>query len=593
MILSKLYSNKAFKTVKFSEGLNVVLAKVSKPLDKDIDSHNLGKTTIISIIDFCLLKKITEDNLLKKHKDFFTGYEFFLEIKLNSGSYLTIKRSVDTPTKISFKKHILKDQNFVLEQKWDENLPFQKSIEYLNEALDFDVLRRNWTFRKFVSYFLRTQFDFKEIFQLNKFSKSLDKDWKPFMFHLLGFNSDLLEKKYDIELKKKKQEELIQAIKQENSVDEDQYDRIKGEIELKKEEIYEFESEINNFDFYNKEINLKKDLIENVENNISNLNTLEYNLEMEIENIQNSLSKQINFDIDEVKQIYQETEIYFPDNLVKDYKQLQDFNRKITQEREKYLKETLEKAKDKLLFVRKELEDQNSKRIELLSVIKDKDSFNKFKIYQKDIITLKSQLIKLEEQLKSINNIENFNNKIEKFNDELKTLTHEIVNEINSDEVTIYPRIRKAFNKYMKSIANVTAYIYIKPNKTGNIDFKEEIAKNDDVESEITAKTKGTSYKKFLSIAFDLAIITSYRNKSFFRFIYHDGSLEGLDNRKKLNFINLIRELCNEYKIQYIFTTIEDDLPIIEGERYSFSENEISVTLSDNGDSGKLFLKTF
>lgn len=593
MILSKLYSNKDFKTVKFSEGLNVVLAKVFRPSDKDIDSHNLGKTTIISIIDFCLLKKITEDNIFKKHKNFFNGYEFFLEIKLNSGSYLTIKRTVDSPTKISFKNHILKDQNFVLNDNWDQNLSFQKAIEYLNETLGFDVLRRNWTFRKFVSYFLRTQFDFKEVFQLNKFSKSLDKDWKPFMFHLLGFNSDLLEKKYEIELKKKKQEELIEAIKQENSVDEEQYDRIKGEIELKKEQVYEFEKEINNFDFYHKENSLKRELIEEVENKISNLNTFEYNLEIEIENLENSLSKKVDFDIDEVKQIYEETELYFPDNLIRDYKQLQDFNKKITQEREKYLKESLKKSKNKILDIRKDLEIENNKRIELLSVIKDKDSFNKFKIYQRDIITLKSQVIKLEEQLKSINSIDNFNNKIEEYSIELKKISHEISNEINSDEITIYPRIRKAFNKYMKSILNVTAYIYIKTNKLGNIDFAEEIAKNDDIESEITAETKGTSYRKFLSIAFDLAIITSYRNKSFFRFIYHDGALEGLDNRKKLNFINLIRELCDEYKIQYIFTTIEDDLPLIDGDRYVFPDSEISVVLSDEGDSGKLFLKTF
>jgi uncharacterized protein YydD (DUF2326 family) len=66
-------------------------------------------------------------------------------------------------------------------------------------------------------------------------------------------------------------------------------------------------------------------------------------------------------------------------------------------------------------------------------------------------------------------------------------------------------------------------------------------------------------------------------NKSFFRFVYHDGILEGLDNRKKINFINLTRALCKEFNIQYILTLIEDDSPkAIKGEKISFTKEEIS-----------------
>jgi uncharacterized protein YydD (DUF2326 family) len=49
-----------FKTVKFFEGLNVVLAERSE-LATDKDSRNgLGKTTLIDIIHFCLGVKPTK-----------------------------------------------------------------------------------------------------------------------------------------------------------------------------------------------------------------------------------------------------------------------------------------------------------------------------------------------------------------------------------------------------------------------------------------------------------------------------------------------------------------------------------------------------
>ena len=73
----------------------------------------------------------------------------------------------------------------------------------------------------------------------------------------------------------------------------------------------------------------------------------------------------------------------------------------------------------------------------------------------------------------------------------------------------------------------------------------------------------------------------------YFHFVYHDGVLEGLDNRKKELFIQVAMDFCHKYNIQYIFSTIEDDIPV---EILSqFSEKEICLELNDQDDSGKLF----
>lgn len=128
--------------------------------------------------------------------------------------------------------------------------------------------------------------------------------------------------------------------------------------------------------------------------------------------------------------------------------------------------------------------------------------------------------------------------------------------------------------------------LYVKPNSSGNVDFYTQIAPDDN--SEATAQGFGNSYKKFMCAAFDLSVLAAYSNKSFFRFVYHDGILEGIDNRKKKLFIETVRHYCQTYNIQYIFSSIEDDL--IGGDLLKqFTDKEKCLVLSDEDDSGRLF----
>ena len=61
MKLSKIYANNSqFKTIIFNEGFNIVYGDVEDVVDKTtnkVQEHNLGKTSLINLIDFLLLKK--------------------------------------------------------------------------------------------------------------------------------------------------------------------------------------------------------------------------------------------------------------------------------------------------------------------------------------------------------------------------------------------------------------------------------------------------------------------------------------------------------------------------------------------------------
>lgn len=588
MKLSQLYANKSFKNIVFNDGLNLVLVRVTKKLELDKDSHNLGKTTLIEVIDFMLLKTVKEGHIFKTYYDKFSGYIFFLEILLNDGKYLTIRRAVDMPTKLSFKKSEI-SSNCLEESDWDaEKLPFEKAENYLNEELAFDVLS-TWSYRKSVTYFLRSQKDYNDVFQLSKFSRGKDIDWKPFMFDLLGFDAQLLINKYETDNKIYEQKNFIASLKNKFSVDADEVDKIKGAIELKRIEQKELQVQIDDFNFYQQERKLNKELVEQIESEISELNSVEYNLKYDLEKTKQSFSRKISFDIKQLKKIYEEAQIFLPDNLVKDYESLEQFNNRITEERNKYLKEQISILSDQLKETRASLLTFDEKRNKILSVLKDKNSFKKFKTYQIELSKVEGEISRLEEKLNSIDKIALLNKETSKLTESLDKLVNQINAAVKSSGNNIYPEIRRIFHNIFKYILNVPAIIYIRQNNSGNVEFKVEVTQKNEVD--VTAEGKGNTYQKLLCISFDLAVLVAYHKDSFYRFVYHDGALEGLDNRKKSNYLKLVRDYCTRYNIQYIFTSIEDDIP---GEMIdTFVPDEICLTLDDSGDKGKLFEFSF
>lgn len=586
MKLSQLYSNKKFKNIVFNDGINLVLAKVTKRLDLNKDSHNLGKTTLITVIDFMLLKEIDQGHIFVEYQQKFAGYVFYLEVILNDGRFLTIRRSIDGPTKIGFKETAV-SAKLLNEEGWD-TYGISKAKERLNQYLGFDVLPTH-DFRKSVTYFLRSQKDYNDVFQLEKFKAGKHVNWKPFLFDLLGFDGSLLTEKYTIDDDIENQKAFISRIKRQYAVDTEEVDKIRGAIELNRAEQQELQNQIDSFNFYQQERKLNKDLIEDIERAISDLNSIEYNLEYDLDKAKESLSKRISFDVDQLKTIYEEVNVFFPQNLVKDYKDLEEFNRRITEERNKYLESKISELTKQLKQVRLDLQKYDEQRNTTLSVLKDKDSFKKFKSYQIELSKVEGEISRLEEKLASIDRIALLNEQTKQLSETLDELVIKISNQIKSADNKIYPEIRRLFHNIFKYIFNTPALVYIELNKSGNIEFKVEVTRDNEID--ITAESKGNTYQKMLCISFDLAVLVAYHKNSFYRFVYHDGALEGLDNRKKANFITLVREYCIKYNLQYIFTSIQDDIPADMFR--TFTSKEICVTLDDSGDAGKLFEFSF
>jgi uncharacterized protein YydD (DUF2326 family) len=102
MKIIQIYSNSPkFNAVKFNDQFNIILGDIKYANDLNKDSHNLGKSTLISLIDFMFLRTVDKDYFL--NNNLFKDHIFYLELKLNSERYLTVKRGIQNNTKISLK----------------------------------------------------------------------------------------------------------------------------------------------------------------------------------------------------------------------------------------------------------------------------------------------------------------------------------------------------------------------------------------------------------------------------------------------------------------------------------------------------------
>ncbi|WP_036878926.1 DUF2326 domain-containing protein [Xylanibacter oryzae] len=584
MKLHRLYCNDSrFHDITFNDGLNVVLGHVTHYYDMDKDSHNLGKSTLIDVIDFMLLKEIDKNFFLKRYPEQFVNHIFYLELLLNSKMYLTIRRSVAAATKISFKEHEA-SEDCGLATNWDKkDLSLKVAKKYLNDKLGFDVLT-NWDYRKTVSFFLRTQMDYYNEFQLGKFMKSKHEQWKPIVFELLGYDSSALLKKYDLDDKQKELKTEIKAIREGKTISADDYDKVKSALDLRKSERDEMQKKIDTFSFYSEERIIGKDLVVETERKISELNTKEYALSYDLEKMKSSIKNIPTFDIEQLKKLYEEVKVIMPHSLAHNYQELLDFNVKVTKERNKYLREQIVNNEAQLDLIRNELKKLDNQRNMQLSVLQDKDTFRKFKIFEKKLASLEGDISRLEVQLQSIDTMSSMDEKIEEVSQQIILTSKDIKSEV-SKSGDIPSVVKTNFNDIFYSIFGMSALLYVKPNSSGNVDFKVEVAPDEN--SDATAEGLGNSYRKMLCVAFDLAVLSVYSNKSFFRFVYHDGVFEGLDNRKKKLFIETARRYCQQYHLQYIFSSIEDDIPA--DILHSFKEEEKCLVLNDEDDGGKLF----
>lgn len=592
MRLSRIYCNKPelFGPIEFNPGLNVVLGEIRLPENRSRSIHNLGKTTFAKLIDFCLLLGRNKEFFLFKH-DCFKDFVFYIEIATLTGDYVTVRRSVEQASKVDIAVHKTPKQDFADcgDGDWNHrDLPFERGLQVLDAVLGLTTAKP-WTFRQPVSYALRTQKDFGNVFQLGKFLGK-HRDWKPYVAHILGFDSSLVQANYDVAQDIEELSQTIATLKLELGGANADLDEIRGLIKIKNAEVLQVDQAIRDFNLELQDARVNKELVEQIDQRISQLNGRRYILSRTTKRITESLSaEQVSFRTEAAKKLFEEAGQIFPDKLKKQFDDLLRFNEEISAERLVYLQQELAGANIELQEVNARLADLNEQRRSQLRYLGDGNSISKFREMNEELVVLRTELGSLNRQAEALGGIREKEKQLRSLERRREDLVESIeanIDSKSSDEMSRYSKIRATLNSLTERFLGHKSLIVTRVNDQNNIEFDAEYLSALD---RPTSEDEGKSYKQVLCAAHDLAVAGELLNEDFLRFIYHDGLLEGLDPRVALNIVEVLREYSCQ-GVQQILTVLDSDLPFLEdGSKFRFDDYEVILHLHDEGAAGRLF----
>ncbi|QUM85466.1 DUF2326 domain-containing protein [Moritella sp. 28] len=577
--LSKIYSNKEdlFPTIEFRDGLNVIFANVTKN-DDSKSSHSLGKTTLVELINYMLLKSIDKHSFLKKEE--FKGFIFYLEIEYRDDCFVTIKRVVNgkvSLTSLSKKDNLSSFDN----EKWDEtDLGLDKAKKYFDSIVSLDIVtREGFSYRNGLRYCLRKQTQYEDTFKVNT-SREPDSSWKSYLAGVIGINSEIVKNKYETN---KKIELLKSAIKQIQLLPQESAQSLDAEIAQIEAAVSRMQLELDQFDFRRSDIDINEELVQVVSKKVSDLNSEIYKVDQQLFAIKESLNTEFSFDLNKVKELFSEVEIYFPDNLSNSYEDLIELNQQMSTGRKYRLKQSQGKLYKERGLIEVALTKSLQKQKELASILLQKDAFKKYKILQAKLSKEESRLAVLQDRVEKLDAASNLSENLDKAIAEqseagkiLQKATRVRDNNKMKNSVEI-------FSEIVDYVLGISAFFYTDTNRDGNLEFniglKDQTSVND-----------GFSYTRTLSAIFDFTLLLIHSNESFYRFCYHDGLLESLDDRVKIKLIDKMRSLSEEFGMQFIISVLDSDIPNTPaGEKVYFKTKEIIRELHDKGSSGRLF----
>ncbi|MCB4784261.1 MAG: DUF2326 domain-containing protein [Sulfurovum sp.] len=531
--------NGLVRNILFYKGANLILDYTEQE-NKTKSGNNVGKTTVLKLIDFCLGGKAKNIYTDPEFKTSNKEVETFLINQQVVITLILVDDLYDTREEINIQRNFL-SRNEKIQQVNNENIRDDKKFQAKLKELIFKSTKEKPTFRQIIAKNIRD--DENRIKNTLKVlhPTTTQEEYEALYLFWLGIDLDTNERKQKLLSLKKIEENLQKKLKKENNLPQ-----IKQSLIV--------------IDNAIKELELKKDTFSvnpNYKNEIEKLNQIKMNLNMLSTNLsrlelrknlilesQNEVEKNsININTKKVKELYQSVRKLVPD-LQKSFEDTLAFHNSMIKEKIRYITSELPEIEQQIKQLKSKI-DENIQKEKNLSKSIIKSDLNQE--YQ-EIITELTKLYEqkgtfLEQQRMWEDSIERLN----KINQELEAINKGIE---NIDEL-IQERITK-FNEFFSEISY----------KLYNERFILSSQKNDrgiELTIQSLSGRLGTGKKKGEIFGFDLAYIkfADELNIECLHFVL----LDQIENVHDNQISNLLLEIIAQTNGQYILPVLKDKLP--------------------------------
>jgi uncharacterized protein YydD (DUF2326 family) len=436
------------RDIRFLSGLNLIVDETSDESGKET-GNNVGKTTVLKLVDFCLgakAKGIYSDQENKRNeyklvKDFL--FENSVCVSLLLKDDLFQERSREVLIERNFLSSKYKIQRINGKDKTDDEFE-----ETLTDLLFTGHYGKKPTFRQIIAHNIRYE-DLSinnTLKNLNRYTR--DDEYETLYLFLFGCDFEQgdtkqelraqidIEEKFRKRLESEQTKSAYEAALNLIQTDIDELERQKASLNLNPN----FESDLEKLNKIKYQINLAS----------SEIGRLELRRELISEAQKEIQASKSNIDLQQLQQIYQQA-TSLVSGLQKTFQDLYDFHNRMVESKIKFIIKDLPELDSKLTAQREHLNSLLAEETKLSSVIIQSDSFN---VLEQLIVELNAKYQKKGDYENTLRQLGSVESKLIELNNDLIAID----NELFSDEFAL--KIKDQINKFNKHFSSVSNELY-------------------------------------------------------------------------------------------------------------------------------------
>ena len=543
MFLKKLTINNGstvIRDIPFHKGLNLIVDE-TRTSDRKESGNNVGKTTVLRLIDYCFGSKgenIYKDPEFKGKSN--SQIEQFLKNN-NIIVSMILKEDLEfaKSRELVVRRNFLSRKNKILEINGEKQSvkEFPKKLK----ELIFKSTREKPTLRQIVAKNIRDEKN-----RVANTLKVLDpyatiEDYESLFLFLLGIEIDTNARKQKLLRDQTIENNLLKRLKRETSLSQ-----IKQSLLVVDRTIDELTEKKNSFDVNeNYEIELEKlnQIKLQINERSTSLSSLELRRDLIVESKEELQNEVSSVSGEQIKALYKEAKLLIPE-LQKSFEDTISFHNQMIQKKVEYITNEIPTIESKLATTKREISELLAQEKKLARKLKKSEVVEELQRIIVDLNTAHEKKGTLEEQKRLWESSEE---KLETIESELK----EINAGINSKDSLIQDRIAE-FNKYFSKMSS-TLY------GEQFVLSSEKHEKGYELIISSISGNLGTGKKKGQIAAFDLAYIqfADAQGIECLHFVLQDQIENVHDNQ--IN--NLLTEIVAGVNCQYILPVLRDKLP--------------------------------
>ena len=536
--------NGEIRNLTFHKGLNLIVDKTVTSDDALRTGNNVGKTTVLRLIDFCLgnsadsLYKDPENKSEINHevKDFLTSQRVLITLELVD--------NLDAPG-----RRVVIERNF-LQRKERVYMINGESVGSKKEEIAEALLKHIFpnvkvvkpTFRQLVSHNIRY-----EEYRLNSTLKTLmygsDEDYETLYLFMFGCDYDQGEARTRILAKREREEAFKRRLEkvQTKGAYKVALDVIEGDIE--KLEKRKRELNINpNLEQQVERLNRVKQELNSVLGTLSAQSIRKDVIDEALSDIQ---GRKFDDNLDVIAAIYKQASAFIP-NLQKSFEDLVSYHNQMLENKKEFLSSELPNIEEAISRCQKQVDELRREELELSAEITSSDTFADLE----EVIGMQNALFQKKGNYEAaISSISEVENNIAELNRELESIDTNLFSEKFQQQID--SQLAK-FNGIFSSFSNRL--------------YGEQYAIKCDSDTK-----RGKRVYKFATIEVNFSSGKKHGEISCFDLAYTKfADIEGieclhflLNDKKELmhgNQLNEIAKIANEENIQFVASILEDKL---------------------------------